>query len=135
MLNNLELRGISRRCIQSERTSRKRNILQIHTPPLDSQLPASLVLTSELVFSFPFLLFTDPYGSSPSTHQIVLSTAHPAKFSEAVSKALSQSANFNFERDVFPQEFKGLLEKERRVVDVPRPEVDLVKEVIEQHAI
>jgi len=61
-----------------------------------------------------------------------LSTAHPAKFSEAVSKALSQNANFNFERDVLPQEFKGLLEKERRVVDVPRPEVGLVKDVIEQ---
>jgi len=103
---------------------------------LGSQPPASLVLISELVFSFPFsLFFTDPYGSSPATYQIVLSTAHPAKFSEAVSKALSQNADFKFERDVCPQEFKGLLEKERRVVDVPRPDVGLVKEVIEQRAI
>lgn len=30
-----------------------------------------------------------------------------------------------------PDEFKGLLEKERKVIDVERPDVELVKEVIE----
>ncbi|KAG6813009.1 hypothetical protein H0H92_014746 [Tricholoma furcatifolium] len=64
--------------------------------------------------------------------QIVLSTAHPAKFSEAVSKALESSSRFNFDRDVLPEEFRGLLEKEKRVIDVERPEVDLVKDVIER---
>jgi len=72
--------------------------------------------------------------NSPKIYQIVLSTAHPAKFSEAVSEALAQSAEFNFERDVLPQEFKGLLEKERRVVDVERPDIALVKEVIDRYA-
>ena len=65
--------------------------------------------------------------------QIVLSTAHPAKFSEAVNTALSGSTGFDFVRDVLPNEFKGLLEKERRVIDVQAPDVELVKEVIEQH--
>jgi threonine synthase len=60
----------------------------------------------------------------------VLSTAHPAKFSEAVTRALNESPSFNFERDVLPSEFKGLLEKPRRVIDVPAPEVGLVKQVI-----
>lgn len=69
-----------------------------------------------------------------STVQIVLSTAHPAKFSEAVTRALQSSASFNFERDVLPSEFQGLLEKERKVIDVEAPSVDLVKEVIEQFA-
>ncbi|KAF8314007.1 tryptophan synthase beta subunit-like PLP-dependent enzyme [Clavulina sp. PMI_390] len=72
--------------------------------------------------------------SNPATvHQIILSTAHPAKFSEAVTRALSNtSSSFSFERDVLPEEFKGLLEMPRRVIDVPRAEVGLVKEVIIQ---
>ncbi|KAF8497562.1 tryptophan synthase beta subunit-like PLP-dependent enzyme [Russula emetica] len=66
-----------------------------------------------------------------SVVQVVLSTAHPAKFSEAVTKALSTSQGFDFERDVLPQEFRGLLEKERRVVNVDEPNKELVKKVIE----
>ncbi|KAI0316232.1 tryptophan synthase beta subunit-like PLP-dependent enzyme [Amylostereum chailletii] len=68
-----------------------------------------------------------------SVVQIVLSTAHPAKFSEAVSRALSGIPSFCFERDVLPEEFKGLLERERRVIDVDAPDIDLVKKVIEDH--
>ncbi|KAG5647481.1 hypothetical protein DXG03_009416 [Asterophora parasitica] len=70
--------------------------------------------------------------NSSNTHQIVLSTAHPAKFSEAVSRALEGSPEFNFDRDVLPEEFRGLLEKEKRVIDVERPDVELVKAVIER---
>ncbi|KAI0703066.1 tryptophan synthase beta subunit-like PLP-dependent enzyme [Cytidiella melzeri] len=69
-----------------------------------------------------------------STMQIVLSTAHPAKFSEAVTRALEGESGFNFEQDVLPVEFKGLLEKERRVIDVEAPRVELVQEVIERYA-
>ena len=61
----------------------------------------------------------------------MLSTAHPAKFSEAVTKALVTSRGLDFERDVLPQEFRGLLEMERRVVDVDEPTKELVKKVIE----
>ncbi|OSX58394.1 hypothetical protein POSPLADRAFT_1067600 [Postia placenta MAD-698-R-SB12] len=64
--------------------------------------------------------------------QVVLSTAHPAKFSEAVTRALSSSTSFQFERDVLPEEFKGLLEKQRRVIEVEAPDIELVKKVIEQ---
>jgi threonine synthase len=41
------------------------------------------------------------------------------------------SPTFNFERDVLPPEFVGLLDKEKRVIDVERPDVGLVKNVIE----
>ena len=64
--------------------------------------------------------------------QVILSTAHSAKFSEAVSKALQDSFNFNFERDILPEEFKGLLQKTRRVITVERADVNLVKKVIEE---
>ncbi|KAG8731622.1 threonine synthase [Ceratobasidium sp. 428] len=52
------------------------------------------------------------------TIQVVLATAHPAKFSSAVESALSSYNTFDFERDVLPEEFKGLLQRERRVVQV-----------------
>ena len=33
---------------------------------------------------------------------------------------------------MLPNEFRGLLEKEKRVIDIEKPEVDLVKAVIEK---
>ena len=42
---------------------------------------------------------------------------------------------FDFERDVLPPEFKGLLERERRVIDVEAADVELVKKVIEKFAV
>lgn len=70
-------------------------------------------------------------NSPLNTAQIVLSTAHPAKFSEAVTRALQSASSFDFEKDVLPEEFRGLLEKERRVIDVQN-DVEAVKGVIER---
>jgi len=69
-----------------------------------------------------------------STIQVVLSTAHPAKFSEAVSRALQNCANFDFGTDILPPEFEGLLERERKVIDVEGADIDLVKQVIQKFA-
>ncbi|KAK1776297.1 tryptophan synthase beta subunit-like PLP-dependent enzyme [Copromyces sp. CBS 386.78] len=49
---------------------------------------------------------------------ISLSTAHPAKFSGAVTLALQDEADFDFAAKVLPQEFVGLDQKEKRVNDV-----------------
>ncbi|KAE9395461.1 tryptophan synthase beta subunit-like PLP-dependent enzyme [Gymnopus androsaceus JB14] len=68
----------------------------------------------------------------PSINQIILSTAHPAKFSEAVSTALQDTKEFDFDSQVMPEEFNGLLQKERRVVDVESADIELVKRVIEE---
>lgn len=69
----------------------------------------------------------------PNTTQIILSTAHPAKFSEAVTSALNGAPGFDFDA-VLPEAFKTLLTMERRVIDVERPDVELVKGVVEQFA-
>ncbi|EIW79749.1 threonine synthase [Coniophora puteana RWD-64-598 SS2] len=79
-----------------------------------------------------------------NTTQIVLSTAHPAKFSSAVTQALvddpSRSAAaagtkpFDFDA-VLPPAFRGLLDKERRVEEVAAPQIELVKAVIERFAV
>ena len=62
--------------------------------------------------------------------QIILSTAHPAKFSSAVEDALSENKTFDFDRDVLPEEFKGLLEKEKRIIDGDGPDPELTKKVV-----
>jgi threonine synthase len=46
---------------------------------------------------------------------ILLSIAHPAKFSGAVELALKDEIGFNFEEKVLPPEFIGLSQKEKRV--------------------
>jgi threonine synthase len=66
-----------------------------------------------------------------NTYQIVLSTAHPAKFSEAVSRALQTFPHFNFERDILPEQFRGLLNMEKRLTVVDKPDVESVKKIIE----
>jgi threonine synthase len=63
---------------------------------------------------------------------VSLATAHPAKFSEAVETALKTSPLFDFNRDVLPKEFHGLLDKEKRIVVVDRPEPELVMAAIEK---
>ncbi|KAI8146744.1 threonine synthase [Fennellomyces sp. T-0311] len=63
---------------------------------------------------------------------ICLATAHPAKFSEAVENALKPVSGFDFQKDVLPKEFHGLLDKERSVVPVERADPKLVIEVIER---
>ncbi|KAF2691181.1 tryptophan synthase beta subunit-like PLP-dependent enzyme [Lentithecium fluviatile CBS 122367] len=55
----------------------------------------------------------------PSTHHISLATAHPAKFSNAVERALPEEKAY-FEDKVLPAEFKGLEDKPRRVSHVKK---------------
>ncbi|GAA5822293.1 hypothetical protein JCM11251_006292 [Rhodosporidiobolus azoricus] len=71
--------------------------------------------------------------NSSNVVQIVLSTAHPAKFDAAVSDALSSEPSFDFKRDVLPKEFEGLLDLPRRVIGVkasPEAVKDVVKEQV-----
>ncbi|CAG8539369.1 14191_t:CDS:2 [Ambispora leptoticha] len=65
------------------------------------------------------------------TYQICLATAHPAKFSNAVGKALENVPSFRFDT-ITPSEFEGLLEKERRVIHIVRADQELVKKIIER---
>jgi threonine synthase len=58
-------------------------------------------------------------SAPPTTHHIALSTAHPAKFSNAVERALPDEMD-HFRANVLPQEFKGLEDKPRRVSHVKK---------------
>ncbi|RKF78207.1 Threonine synthase [Golovinomyces cichoracearum] len=57
--------------------------------------------------------------SSDNTYHIALATAHPAKFANAVEKALEEEKGFDF-KSVLPTEFIGLEKKEKRVQNVPK---------------
>jgi threonine synthase len=61
----------------------------------------------------------DAEARPPTGHHIALSTAHPAKFSNAVQDALQHEHGYSWE-DVEPQEFKGLEDKPRRVSHVKK---------------
>ncbi|KAF9437295.1 threonine synthase [Entomortierella beljakovae] len=66
---------------------------------------------------------------------IALSTAHPAKFAEAVERAVKDQEGVQFEeffKKVSPKEFDGLTTAERRVTLIPRAEEALVIEVIDK---
>lgn len=59
---------------------------------------------------------------------ISLATAHPAKFSAAVEMALKDVEGFTFET-VLPEQFKGLMELEKRLVDC-KAEWKAVREIV-----
>ena len=49
-----------------------------------------------------------------------------------MSLALETASDFDFDRDVLPAEFRGLLHKEKRVIQVEQPDVQCVQEIIEK---
>lgn len=73
--------------------------------------------------------------AGPGVKHISLSTAHPAKFSGAVERALAGEQGFDFAKSVLPREFVGLESKERRVSSVEndwRKVRDHVKKQVEK---
>ncbi len=61
---------------------------------------------------------------------ISLSTAHPAKFADAVNDSLSSVEGYSFEESVLPDELKLLSTKERKIKLVEKADLELVKSVI-----
>lgn len=61
---------------------------------------------------------------------VVLSTAHPAKFSEAVTKALDSESSFNFENDVLPEEFKKMMLAETKKIFANDTSAEEIKRIV-----
>ncbi len=97
----------------------------------------------------PFVMYTsgsvlDPHSAvsvtaavrldkaSPRFHYVALSTAHPAKFSHAVEKALSREKGFNF-KEILPSQLSELDGLPRRVVHVQRKDgLDGIRKIIKE---
>ncbi|KAK6459870.1 threonine synthase [Scheffersomyces coipomensis] len=68
--------------------------------------------------------------SSSNKVYISLSTAHPAKFSEVVNKALDSIPGYSFEKDVLPEELRQLNLKEKRILLIDEASLEKVKQKI-----
>ncbi|SCV73977.1 BQ2448_6407 [Microbotryum intermedium] len=119
---------IARRDMIAERCSDEQTIQHYFTKGdrfgsyvADPHTAVGLYVANKVAKTNPFDVF-----------QIVLSTAHPAKFNAAVAAALQSQPSFDFKRDVLPKEFEGLLEKEKRVIDVKGTKQAVQDVVVEQ---
>ncbi|CCH61938.1 hypothetical protein TBLA_0F04050 [Henningerozyma blattae CBS 6284] len=70
-----------------------------------------------------------------SIHYISLSTAHPAKFADAVNSALSTFDGYSFDKDVLPAELKKLSTLEKKLKFIEKPDLELVKSAIEEELV
>ncbi|KAK9463214.1 tryptophan synthase beta subunit-like PLP-dependent enzyme [Lipomyces oligophaga] len=67
------------------------------------------------------------------TYFVSLSTAHPAKFGDAVDSALQGiDSSYSFDEKVLPEAFKKLAGMPKNVTDVAMADKELVKQVIEE---
>lgn len=66
---------------------------------------------------------------------ISLSTAHPAKFADAVNQSLSSFDGYSFEKDVLPEELKALSSLQKKLKFVEKADVELVKNAIEEELV
>lgn len=72
----------------------------------------------------------DSQANVADVKYISLSTAHPAKFSEVVNRALQNIEGYSFEKDVLPDELKALATKEKRLLLIDEPSLEKVKAAI-----
>lgn len=73
-------------------------------------------------------------SETPSTDiaYVCLSTAHPAKFDEAVNKALVGLPGYSFEDEVLPEEFKKMMGAKSKKIFLEKADIDEVKSVIKK---
>ncbi|CCD26617.1 threonine synthase THR4 NDAI_0I00480 [Naumovozyma dairenensis CBS 421] len=70
--------------------------------------------------------------NNASINYISLSTAHPAKFAEAVNNALSSFEGYSFEKDVLPEELKKLSTLPKKLKFIEKADIELVKAAIDE---
>jgi threonine synthase len=61
---------------------------------------------------------------------VALSTAHPAKFADAVDYALKGKDGYSFEDHVLPQEFKDMVNKRSKKIFADKPDIEAIKSII-----
>ncbi|KAJ2902019.1 hypothetical protein MKZ38_001112 [Zalerion maritima] len=123
-----ELMGYARRDFESERVSDNQTIDEI------SKTYGNLNYMLDPHSAVGIAASRRSLERAQSSQHISLSTAHPAKFSGAVERALSGIEGFSFETSVQPAEFKGLEERERRVREVANSWNEVGKVLVEELA-
>lgn len=117
---NADILTSAKRDFESERVSDEQTVDTIKdfysSPPAGSK---KYVLDPHSAIGVAASLRSIKRTSPSDTHHISLSTAHPAKFANAVDLALKSESGFTFD-SVLPTEFHGLESKERKVKNVAK---------------
>lgn len=116
----------------SERVSNAETSAMIKKMYKTSQNPKKYILdphTAVGVCAAERLIAAD---KDKSIQYISLSTAHPAKFADAVNEALSSFEGYSFEKDVLPAELKKMATLEKKIRLVEKADIQLVKAAIEE---
>lgn len=116
----------SERVSNSETLDTIKNMYQVSENPrhyiLDPHTAVGVCATQRLIAA----------DNDNSIKYISLSTAHPAKFADAVNKALSSFDSYSFERDVLPEELKKLSVLDKKIKLVERADLKLVESIIDE---
>lgn len=71
-------------------------------------------------------------GKDAGVQYICLSTAHPAKFADAVNQSLDSFEGYSFEKDVLPEELRKLSALPKKLKFVSRADIKLIKAAIDE---
>ncbi|XBW38097.1 hypothetical protein QEN19_003688 [Hanseniaspora menglaensis] len=74
-------------------------------------------------------------GLESNIQYICLSTAHPAKFADAVNKSLESFEGYSFDKDVLPEELRKLSILPKKLKLVSRADISLIKAAIDEEII
>lgn len=116
----------------SERVSNPETIATIKKTYEISQSPKRYVLDPHTAVGVRVTQDVMAKDNEKSTHYISLSTAHPAKFADAVNSALSSFDDYSFEKNVLPAELKQLSTLPKKLKYVEKADIELVKAAIEE---
>ena len=116
----------------SERVSNAETTATIKETYANSQNPQHYILDPHTAVGVCATKRQMAKDNDKSTQYISLSTAHPAKFAEAVNEALSTFEGYSFEKDVLPDELKALSTLEKKLKFIEKADVQLVKDAIEE---
>lgn len=116
----------------SERVSNAETTSTIKETYANSQNPQHYILDPHTAVGVCATKRQMAKDNDKSIQYISLSTAHPAKFAEAVNEALSSFEGYSFEKDVLPDELKVLSTLEKKLKFVEKADVELVKSAIEE---
>lgn len=74
-------------------------------------------------------------GKDADVQYICLSTAHPAKFADAVNQSLDSFEGYSFEKDVLPEDLRKLSTLPKKLKFVSRADLKLIKAAIDEEIV
>lgn len=116
----------------SERVSNEETTATIKQMYQESKNPKNYILDPHTAVGVCAAKRIIAQDNDKAINYITLSTAHPAKFADAVNEALSSFEGYSFNNDVLPEELRKLSTLEKRLKFIEEADVELVKQAIDE---